>query len=335
MPNTIHGHDASNRDTSDAPLWYGVVCEEAAAQAGKAFTKAPLAPAGEPLARRLREIAVGYARGTPNGIRMDAASGLIWSPAHFTWMDTNYPACTPREGYPVEIQVLWARLLRQLERLDAKPDEEPWGALASRAEESLRRLFWLEEPGYLADSLIAKAGQPASQATPDQALRSNFLAAIAFGFLTGPRARRAATAALRYLIVPGALRTLAPLPVAPPLEIRGANGQLLGNPTEPYRGRYEGDEDTQRKPAYHNGTAWVWTLPTACEALARAWDCSPAAVNAAKAYLASTEQLLETGCLGQLPEIADGDAPHTPRGCDAQAWSVTEVLRVWKWLNSL
>ena len=30
MPNTLHGGDASNRDTSDAPLWYGVVCEEAA-----------------------------------------------------------------------------------------------------------------------------------------------------------------------------------------------------------------------------------------------------------------------------------------------------------------
>ena len=70
--------------------------------------------------------------------------------------------------------------------------------------------------------------------------------------------------------MPGALRSLAPLPVTPPLPIKGANGQLLNDPTNPYLGRYEGDEDTRRKPAYHNGTAWTWMFPSFCEALARA-----------------------------------------------------------------
>ena len=100
--------------------------------------------------------------------------------------------------------------------------------------------------------------------------------------------------------------------------------------TRPNWGRYEGDKDTRRKPAYHNGTAWVWTFPTFCEALAVAWDHSPAAVAAARAYLGSIDRLLAAGCAEQLPEIVDGDAPHTPRGCDAQAWSVTETLRVWR-----
>ena len=104
---------------------------------------------------------------------------------------------------------------------------------------------------------------------------------------------------------------------------------------EPYWARYEGEEDTRRKPAYHNGTAWTWTFPTFCEALARAWDFSPAAVAAAKSYLGSSEKILNEGCLEQIPEILDGDAPHTQRGCDAQAWGVTEALRVWKGLNSL
>jgi starch synthase (maltosyl-transferring) len=66
------------------------------------------------LARASRKI---IPQGTPNGIRMDADSALIWSPGHFTWMDTNFPAGTPREGYPVEIQVLWIRLLRLLEKI--------------------------------------------------------------------------------------------------------------------------------------------------------------------------------------------------------------------------
>ena len=139
-------------------------------------------------------------------------------------------------------------------------------------------------------------------------------------------------AALRHLVVPGALRTLAPLPVTPPLENRSREGRILNDPLEPYWGRYEGDEDTRRKPAYHNGTAWTWTLPVFCEALVQAWDGAPQAVAAAKAYLGSMDNIMMAGCLGQIPEILDGDAPHQQRGCDAQAWGVTEALRVWAWL---
>jgi len=121
--------------------------------------------------------------------------------------------------------------------------------------------------------------------------------------------------------------------VEPPLPVFGRDGQLLNDPQIPYRGHYEGDEDTRRKPAYHNGTAWTWTFPIFCEALARAWDFDQAAVAAARSYLGSMDQLLHAGCLGQIPEILDGDAPHPQRGCDAQAWGVTEALRVWKLLG--
>ncbi|HZQ46108.1 MAG TPA: amylo-alpha-1,6-glucosidase, partial [Verrucomicrobiae bacterium] len=92
--------------------------------------------------------------------------------------------------------------------------------------------------------------------------------------------------------------------------------------------------DTRRKPAYHNGTAWTWTFPIFCEALARAWDCAPEAMAAAKAYLGSMDRLLMEGCIGQIPEVTDGDTPHTQRGCDAQAWGVTEALRVWRFLQN-
>jgi glycogen debranching enzyme len=138
---------------------------------------------------------------------------------------------------------------------------------------------------------------------------------------------------MRHLVVPGAIRSLAPLPVRPPLPVRGAGGVLLNDPEHPYWGRYEGDEDTRRKPAYHNGTAWTWPFPAFCEALAMAWEWDGAAVAAARAYLGSMDRLLTEGCLGQLPEIVDGDAPHEQRGCDAQAWGATEAWRVWKRLN--
>jgi len=340
LPNTIHGEDATNRDTSDAPLWYGIVCEDLAAIESRNTHHAALYSTvvdqrGRTIADILRGIATGYRDGTPNGIRMDPASALIWSPSHFTWMDTNYPAATPREGYPVEIQVLWIRLLRQLARLGQPSNGESWAALAERAEQSFQKLFWLEQRGYLADQLIASPGQPAAEAVIDTSLRSNCLFAVSFGLLTGDPAKRCVEAALRHLVVPGALRSLAPLPVSPPLRMHNAQGQPLRHPEEPYRGRYEGDEDTSRKLAYHNGTAWTWTFPVFCEALARAWNLDPCAVNAARHYLASMEALLNEGCLGQLPEITDGDAPHTQRGCDAQAWGASEALRVWKLLGNL
>ena len=330
LPNTIHGNDVSNRDTTDAPLWFAVVCADLA---DGEFYQTMVDGNGRTIASVLASIAENFTKGTPNGIHMDPDSALIWSPSHFTWMDTNYPAGTPREGYPVEIQALWIRLLRQLEKISAPADQKHWGDLATRATGSFEQLFWIEEKGWFADVLLAKTRVIARDALRDDALRSNCLFAISLGLVTGERAQRCVAAAQKFLVVPGALRSLAPLPVDVPLAIY-RDGHLLNHPTEPYRSRYEGDEDTRRKPAYHNGTAWTWTFPSFCEALAAAWNFSPAAVAAAKSYLGSAEKLLNEGCLGQLPEILDGDAPHTQRGCDAQAWGATETLRVWKMLNS-
>jgi predicted glycogen debranching enzyme len=322
LPNSLRGGDDTNRDTSDAPLWFGVVCGELAV-AGVDLNQ--LRAGERSVSEVLQSIATHYRDGTPNGIRMDAPSGLIWSPTHFTWMDTNHPAGSPREGYPVEIQALWLRLLRQL--------GSEWDALREKAEASFQSLYKIDE-SWLADQLIAGPNIAAAEATQDNALRSNGLLAVALGEVTGEPAQRMVAAAQRHLVVPGAVRSLAPLPVEPPLPVRTSEGALLNNPDEPYWGRYEGDEDTRRKPAYHNGTAWVWSLPVFCEALVRAWDFSPESITAARSYLLSMEPLLNEGCLGHLPEVLDGDAPHTQRGCDAQAWSAGEAYRVWRLLET-
>lgn len=243
-------------------------------------------------------------------------------------MDTNHPAGTPREGYPVEIQALWIRALRFLARSDAARSAQ-WSALADTAFASFRRLFWLPRPGWFSDVLLGPAGHRPGACQPDTALRCNGLLAITLGLAEPAQARATVDAAIHHLVVPGALRSLAPLPVSPPLPIRGSNGQLLNDPHHPYWGSYQGEEDTRRKPAYHNGTAWTWFLPIFAEAFAEAWNWRPEAVRTARAWIGSTQALLGQGCLGHLPEILDGDYPHTQRGCDAQAWSVTEALRVW------
>jgi starch synthase (maltosyl-transferring) len=333
LPNTIHGADATNRDTSDAPLWFGMVCEEFATRYGDSIYDVNVDSNGRTIKDVLRSIGLGYSKGTSNGIQMDSDSDLIWSPSHFTWMDTNFPAGTPREGYPIEIQALWIRLLRQLDRIQAPSGSVEWNVLAARAKESFTKYFWLENKGWLADVLLAKRGVSATQASPDDALRSNCVIPLTLDLVPLDKARRCLEAVIRYLVIPGALRSLAPLAVSSPLSIHGPDWRLLNNPKEPYWPRYEGDEDTQRKPAYHNGTAWTWTFPGVCEAIARLWDFSPAATVTAKAYLGSMKQLIIEGCIGQIPEVLDGDAPHTARGCDAQAWGVTEALRVWKLLS--
>ena len=161
------------------------------------------------------------------------------------------------------------------------------GALCVRTEQSLER-FYRPELGYCADTLHASSGTPASEARADDHMRPNQLLAVACGVLGGDRARSIVAAAERYLLVPGALRTLAPRPVQYELPIRGPHHELLNRPHEPYWGRYEGDEDTRRKPAYHNGTAWPWWLPTYCEALVLAYDREPAAIAAASRAVLST-----------------------------------------------
>lgn len=326
LPNYLAGEGEGSRETSDAPLWFTLACVELARATGSSLYD--LHVAGD---RTLREVVTSIAesllRGAENGVHIDLTSGLVFSPSHYTWMDTNYPAATPREGYPIELSVLWLQLLRELERLGVALSFD----LAAQRElttSSLAR-FYRPELGYCADTLHAPRGTPASAATPDDHLRPNQLLGVALGVFRGEQARAIVAAAERHLLVPGGMRTLAPKPVTHPLPVQNDAGVFLNDPQQPYWGHYQGDEDTRRKPAYHNGTAWVWWLPIYCEALVAAWDHDPAAVAAARAVLGSTARLLEEGCIGQLPEILDGDAPHAQRGCDAQAWSVTETLRVW------
>ena len=189
--------------------------------------------------------------------------------------------------------------------------------------------YYLSDEGYLADCLHAEPGQPAATAEADDALRPNQLLAVTLQAVVDPTVQRSIVTACEQLVVPGAIRSLADRPVKRPLPIYH-NGQLLNDPNHPYQGHYQGDEDTQRKPAYHNGTAWTWVFPLFCEAYGAVWG--KAGRKIAQAYLSSSADLAADGCVGHIPEIVDGNAPHQSRGCDAQAWGVSEWLRVWRLL---
>ena len=324
LPNMIHGDNAANRDTSDAQLWFCVACRELLhAEKSDAFLNETCGQ------RTVRDVVMSIGNslthGTANGIYTDTDSGLLFSPGHFTWMDTNYPAGTLREGYPIEIQALWQYTLDFLDEIAPPEDNLDWKRHARIVRASVVELFWMKQEGFLADCLHAHPETPSRLAQKDDALRCNQLLAITLGAIKDQAICRQILSACEKLLVPGAIRSLADRPVRHPNPI-SHNGRMLNDPHHPYQGKYQGDEDIQRKPAYHNGTAWTWPFPSYCEAWVRTYGTS--SVDTALAWLGSGSRIINQGCVGHVPEILDGNYPHTARGCDAQAWGGSELLRV-------
>ncbi|MFZ5568787.1 MAG: amylo-alpha-1,6-glucosidase [Thermodesulfobacteriota bacterium] len=327
LPNMIRGRDAGNRETADAPLWFFIACEDLLRTEGdREFLDTGCG--AKTLREALISIGRGYVSGTPNGVKMDPETGLIFCPAHYTWMDTNYPAGTPREGYPIEIQAMWYRALRFLATIDPTADRSLWKEKATQVRDAISRLYVLDHGNGLSDCRHCPAGVSATKAEPDDAIRPNQLLAVTLGALNDIDLIKNIVAACSRLLVPGAIRSLADAPLQRrPLEVRWQN-RLLVDPLRPYQGRYSGDEDTARKAAYHNGTAWTWLFPSFCEAWIMAYG--PPGKQTALDWLGSSIRVINTGTVGQVPEILDGDFPHRQKGCDAQAWGVSELLRVWK-----
>lgn len=245
-----------------------------------------------------------YSRGTRFGIRCDS-DGLIIAGGEgtqLTWMDAmvaGRPA-TPRHGKPVEIQALWYNALRVAEWL-AQEFNDPNSAtrLAARAaqtSESFATRFWNNAAGCLFDVI----DQPGSSA----AIRPNQVIALSLGFplLSGDKAAAILSVLERDLLTPFGLRSLAP-----------------SDPN--YRGVYEGGVE-QRDASYHQGPVWPWLLGHFISAYVRIHGR-----HSGKPWLAAFESHLSEAGLGFISEIFDGDPPHHPRGCIAQAWSVAEVLR--------
>jgi predicted glycogen debranching enzyme len=262
--------------------------------------------------------------GTKTGVKADPETMLVYSPSHFTWMDTNFPAASPRQGYPVEIQALWYNALILLSTIDGAP-ESGWKTKANLVRESIQNLFYLPIKGYFSDCLHAEGPMGAKNAVADDALRPNQLFLFTFDVIQDMKQVQTCVETCQELLVPGGIRSLADRRVDYPIPVH-YHGRLLNDPHLPYCGEYKGDEDTKRKPAYHNGTAWTWPFPVFCEAWAKAFGKNSR--STCLAWLGSVLNLMRTGAAGYIPEILDGDYPHTPRGCDAQAWASSEAARV-------
>ena len=292
-------------NTVDASLWYFYAVYQylnynPAAEA-ETFVKEQIFP-------HLKEIVSAYEKGTDFSIYMEddglihAGSGLD----QITWMDVRVGdwVATPRHGKPVEINALWYNALRIMESLCEKFDEDAsaYRTRANQVKESFNAKFWDSSNQCLFDVVDGDE--------PDDHIRPNQIYAVSLPFSLLPEEKEKAVVALveKELFVGCGLRSLAP-----------------DHPD--YHGIYCGAL-AKRDAAYHQGTAWGFLLGGFFSAYMKVnHHSSSAAENAVRMLEPVRKHLTDSGCIGSISEIFDGDAPHNPRGCYAQAWSVGEVLR--------
>jgi predicted glycogen debranching enzyme len=308
LPNNFpDGGEAPQYNTADATLWMFQALDD--------YLQATRDPdLARELFPMLMTVIHAHSDGTRYGIRVDPADGLLRAGepgTQLTWMDAKHDGqvFTPRIGKPVEINALWLNALDLAMRLAAELshlDEQRFcESLFTRASSSFGR-FWNADRACLYDVIDVDGGS-----TPDARVRPNQILAVALPCctLSSEQMRAVVDCCGRELLTSHGLRSL--------------------SPKEPdYIGRYSGD-GWQRDAAYHMGTVWTWLLGPFVRAHYRVHGDA----RQAQSFLDPLAQQLNGECVGTLSEIFDGDAPHSARGCFAQAWSVAEILRSWLYLE--
>jgi glycogen debranching enzyme len=267
----------------------------------------------------IRWIIDSYHKGTRFGIRAEA-DGLITAgndETQLTWMDAKYDgtAFTPRCGKAVEVNALWYNCLCLLAQfyagrpLPAKSkgtipakagieNANHYKSMADKVQRSFCELFWNQKRGYLNDCI-------SPDGSVDESLRPNQIFAVSLPFspLSGEQQKSVVDAVQKELLTR-------------------------------YKGQYTGPQQ-QRDEAYHQGTVWPYLIGAFVESFLKVNEFSQKSRQTAAEFIQPLLQhLTEDGCLWSVSEIFDGDAPHKPRGCIAQAWSVAELIRVYQLINS-
>ena len=303
LPSSFPGDgEQPEYNSIDAPLWFVLAVEW--------FGRAQRDPAKpSPLLPAVREVVEAYRNGTRFGI--GAGDDLLLSGGvvgrALTWMDAivDGDPVTPRLGRPVEINALWHAALKasaRIERLSG--DNARARDLEADAWHVARRfneVFWCDEDERLYD-VVSEAGR-------DRSLRPNQIFAVSLeeDLLPPHRARAVYWSVRRHLLTPFGLRTL--------------------DPRDPhYRGRCQGTQ-RERDLAYHQGTVWPWLIGPFIDAHVRIFGRTPESIRTVRGWLAPLRAHIREAGIGSVSEIFDGDPPHEPRGCFAQAWSVAELFR--------
>jgi predicted glycogen debranching enzyme len=303
LPNRFQEKEPPEYNNVDGTLWYFIaVYKYLQATNDKKFVLNEILPV-------LKDIIDWHFKGTRYDIHVNE-DGLLFAGElgqQLTWMDARIGTwvVTPRMGKPVEIQALWYNVLKifaELLRLNGqKKDADAVEGSAAKAKESFDKLFWYAEGNYLYD-VIDEHGKPNTELRPNQL----FAISLPFALLDGDKASAVLKIVDEKLYTPVGLRSL-------PME------------DVHYVHHYGGDQ-WHRDSSYHEGTVWSWLLGAYVDALVKV----KRQMSDVKKVIDDFKYHLNEGCIGQVSEIFDADAPHHPRGCVAQAWGIAELLRVMK-----
>lgn len=291
-------------DSVDAALWFLIACHRYLEATGdEVLLKSHLAEA-------CRSILESYDAGTTLSIRKEA-DGLLAAGepgSSLTWMDSRIGdvAVTPRHGKPVEVNALWYNALRIgcdfASRMGWAQEGRHWEALAEAVGQRFEEAFWNAEGGYCFDLL--------REGEKDDSIRPNQIFALSLPYPLMDETRQASVLAVvtAHLLTPVGLRTLSPY-------------------DHHYQGRH-GTTVWEQDTAYHQGTVWAYLMGPYIDAYLTVHGDQPETRTHARRLLAPLVAHLREGCLGSVSELFDGDPPHSPQGCVAQAWSVAELLRI-------
>ncbi len=302
LPNLFpEGGENPMYNSADAPLLFvNAVYEYLEYSGDKAFQ--------DELLPVLKQIIDGYQHGTDFHIGMDS-DGLVMAGAgleQLTWMDVRVGDFlpTPRHGKPVEINAYWYSALMVMYALT---QDSNYQELASKVKDAFQEKFWNESEQCLKD--VLSGGKDENQ------IRCNQIWALTMPFtmLSAEKEAFILKKVKDELYTTVGLRTLAK-------EDPDFHRVYIG-PME------------ERDRAYHQGTVWAFPLGAYYRACIRyAGKCEDMAekeriqTELAEGFEALNAWLRE-GCVSQIAEIYDGETPTVSRGCFAQAWSVTELLR--------
>ena len=265
------------------------------------------------LYEKLKNIIEWHQAGTRYNIRVDD-DGLLFAGnenSQLTWMDAKYgdTVFTPRTGKAVEIQALWYNALKVAayfaEQFDDAKTFEEYTQFAEKLRKNFNRIFWNNEKECLFD-VISENGEPDASVRPNQI----FAVSLKHSMLDIEKAQKVVEIVEKELLTPPGLRSLSP-------------------DDKQYQGIYKGSPFL-RDSAYHQGTVWTWLIGGFIDGLRKTGGNSSETEEKIAGMLENFKIHLSEAGIGQISEIFDGDKPHKPRGCIAQAWSVAEILRVIK-----
>lgn len=289
-------------NTADATLWFFHAVERYLAYTNDNDLIKSFLP-------KIKDILEHHLRGTLFGIRVDPDDGLLIQGEQnyaLTWMDAKLDnfVVTPRRGKAVEINGLWYNAISlALEWFEMFGDNDDLKISLEKIKklcyESFNNKFWCAEKGYLYDVIEGQKGN-------DNSCRPNqlFSFSLKYPILNREKWKNVLEIVQNKLLTPFGLRT-------------------LSSDHPDYKVVYLGNLFL-RDSAYHQGTIWPWLIGPFIDAWLKIYPQKP---EEGLKFLDAFREHLNEGGIGFINEIFDAESPFIHRGCIAQAWSISEVIR--------